>query len=170
AGGWGAAVAGGLTGSTGPTVAACPALMPRFPARPLRGCEQPGVAGSPARRARSVRADRSGGPRRPWPRVRGQNPIGQAARTASRRPDRSAAHLPFSSACLVGDVRADVLTSAIHARRGPARAVCAGVDYEDVVATLERVGIDKFVASFTELFQGIADKRQQPAVAALPSG
>jgi transaldolase len=41
----------------------------------------------------------------------------------------------------------------------------AGVDYEDVVATLEREGIDKFVASFTELLKGIADKRQRLAVA-----
>jgi len=41
----------------------------------------------------------------------------------------------------------------------------AGVDYDDVVATLEREGIDKFVASFTELLQGIADKRRQLAAA-----
>ncbi len=42
----------------------------------------------------------------------------------------------------------------------------AGVDYDDVVATLEREGIDKFVASFNELLQGIADKRHQLASAA----
>jgi transaldolase len=42
----------------------------------------------------------------------------------------------------------------------------AGVDYDDVVATLEREGIDKFVASFTELLQGIAEKRHQLASAA----
>jgi transaldolase len=42
----------------------------------------------------------------------------------------------------------------------------AGVAYEDVVATLEREGIDKFVASFTELLQGIAEKRHQLTVAA----
>ena len=42
----------------------------------------------------------------------------------------------------------------------------AGVDYDDVVATLEREGIDKFVASFNELLQGIAEKRQQLASAA----
>jgi transaldolase len=41
----------------------------------------------------------------------------------------------------------------------------AGVDYEDVVATLEREGIDKFVASFTELLRGITDKRRQLAAA-----
>jgi transaldolase len=42
----------------------------------------------------------------------------------------------------------------------------AGVDYDDVVATLEREGIDKFVASFAELLQGIAAKRRQLASAA----
>jgi transaldolase len=35
----------------------------------------------------------------------------------------------------------------------------AGVDYDDVVATLEREGIEKFVASFKELLKVIADKR-----------
>jgi transaldolase len=42
----------------------------------------------------------------------------------------------------------------------------AGVDYEDVVATLEREGIDKFVASFNELLQGIAEKSRQLVSAA----
>jgi transaldolase len=42
----------------------------------------------------------------------------------------------------------------------------AGVDYDDVVSTLEREGIDKFVASFNDLLQGIAEKRQQLASAA----
>jgi transaldolase len=42
----------------------------------------------------------------------------------------------------------------------------AGVDYDDVVATLEREGIDKFVASFSELLQGIAERRRQLAIAA----
>ena len=35
----------------------------------------------------------------------------------------------------------------------------AGIDYDDVVATLERQGIEKFVASFNELLQLIAAKR-----------
>jgi transaldolase len=43
----------------------------------------------------------------------------------------------------------------------------AGVDYDDVVATLEREGIDKFIASFKELLQGIAEKRRQLASAAV---
>ena len=42
----------------------------------------------------------------------------------------------------------------------------AGIDYDNVVATLEREGIDKFVASFNELLQGIAERRDQLARAA----
>jgi transaldolase len=42
----------------------------------------------------------------------------------------------------------------------------AGVNYDDVVATLERQGIEKFVASFDELLNGIADKRNRLAAAA----
>lgn len=34
----------------------------------------------------------------------------------------------------------------------------AGVDYDDIVATLEREGIEKFNRSFDELLEGIADK------------
>jgi len=41
----------------------------------------------------------------------------------------------------------------------------AGIRYEDVVATLEREGIEKFAASFDELLRGIADKRRQLAAA-----
>jgi transaldolase len=42
----------------------------------------------------------------------------------------------------------------------------AGVDYDDVVATLEREGIEKFVASFSELLKRLADKRHHLAAAA----
>jgi transaldolase len=42
----------------------------------------------------------------------------------------------------------------------------AGVDYNDVVATLEREGIAKFSASFNKLLRGITDKRRQLAAAA----
>ncbi len=42
----------------------------------------------------------------------------------------------------------------------------AGVDYDDVVATLEREGIEKFVASFNQLLKGIADKARDLAAAA----
>jgi transaldolase len=41
-----------------------------------------------------------------------------------------------------------------------------GVDYDDVVATLEREGIEKFVASFNELLKRVGDKRRHLADAA----
>jgi len=37
----------------------------------------------------------------------------------------------------------------------------AGVDYDDVVETLEREGVQKFIDSFTELLEGIDAKRKQ---------
>ena len=42
----------------------------------------------------------------------------------------------------------------------------AGVDYDDVVATLEREGIEKFVASFNELLKRVGDKRRHLVAAA----
>ena len=45
----------------------------------------------------------------------------------------------------------------------------AGVDYDDVVATLEREGIEKFDAAFNELLKGIADKRQLRAPSRRPA-
>jgi len=36
----------------------------------------------------------------------------------------------------------------------------AGIDYDDIVATLEREGIEKFNSAFNELLEGIADKRK----------
>ena len=42
----------------------------------------------------------------------------------------------------------------------------AGIDYDDIVATLEREGIDKFVSSFKQLLEGIAKKRRELGVAA----
>jgi transaldolase len=42
----------------------------------------------------------------------------------------------------------------------------AGVVYDDVVATLEREGIEKFVASFSQLLKRLADKRRHLAAAA----
>jgi transaldolase len=41
----------------------------------------------------------------------------------------------------------------------------AGVEYDDVTETLEREGVQKFIDSFTELKQGIAEKRDALAVA-----
>ena len=41
----------------------------------------------------------------------------------------------------------------------------AGVDYDDVTDTLEREGVQKFIDSFAELFEGIESKRGQLAPA-----
>jgi transaldolase len=35
----------------------------------------------------------------------------------------------------------------------------AGIDYDDVTDTLEKEGVQKFIDSFVELKQGIAEKR-----------
>ena len=40
-----------------------------------------------------------------------------------------------------------------------------GVDYDDVTSTLEREGIEKFVASFDELLQRVSDKRRHVTAA-----
>jgi len=47
------------------------------------------------------------------------------------------------------------------AREVLAQVGAAGVDYDDVTATLEREGVDKFATSFRELLDGIAKKREQ---------
>jgi transaldolase len=46
-----------------------------------------------------------------------------------------------------------------EARRVFERVAEAGVDYDDVVATLEREGVQKFSDSFAELLQGVRGKR-----------
>ena len=48
-----------------------------------------------------------------------------------------------------------------EARDTLARFARAGVDYDDVVAVLEQDGVQKFAKSFQELFDGVADKRNQ---------
>jgi transaldolase len=54
---------------------------------------------------------------------------------------------------------AETLTQAVdEARHLFAELESAGVDYDDVVATLEREGIDKFTASFADLLEGVHDK------------
>ena len=37
----------------------------------------------------------------------------------------------------------------------------AGIDYDDVVAVLEREGVEKFADSFTKLLDGVAAKRDE---------
>jgi transaldolase len=47
------------------------------------------------------------------------------------------------------------------ARRTLDELANAGVDYGDVVAVLEREGVEKFTKSFKELFEGVSAKREQ---------
>jgi transaldolase len=54
---------------------------------------------------------------------------------------------------------AETLTQGVdEARRLFDELEGARVDYDDVVATLEREGIDKFSASFADLLEGVHDK------------
>jgi transaldolase len=48
-----------------------------------------------------------------------------------------------------------------QARRTFERFAEAGIDYDDVVAVLEREGVEKFADSFTKLLEGVARKRDQ---------
>jgi transaldolase len=48
-----------------------------------------------------------------------------------------------------------------EAKRTLERFASAGVDYDDVVAVLEREGVEKFAKSFRELIDGVAAKRDQ---------
>jgi transaldolase len=48
-----------------------------------------------------------------------------------------------------------------EARRTMDRFAEAGVDYDEIVAVLEREGVEKFAASFKQLFEGVARKREQ---------
>ena len=58
-----------------------------------------------------------------------------------------------------GEVRSDSLTDGIdEATRLLADLAAAGVDYDDVVATLEAEGVQKFADSFAELLDGIRAK------------
>jgi transaldolase len=56
----------------------------------------------------------------------------------------------------------DTLTRDVEgAQRTLERFAEAGIDYDDVVAVLEREGVDKFAKSFQELFDGVASKRDE---------
>jgi transaldolase len=57
---------------------------------------------------------------------------------------------------------ADTLEKDVEeARRTLDRFAEAGVDYDDVVETLEREGVEKFAKSFEELIEGVKGKREQ---------
>jgi transaldolase len=47
------------------------------------------------------------------------------------------------------------------ARRTLERFGEAGIDYDDVVAVLEREGVEKFADSFSKLLEGVDAKREQ---------
>jgi transaldolase len=61
-----------------------------------------------------------------------------------------------------GKTVADTIAEGVaEARKLLERLAEVGVDYDDVVATLEREGVEKFADSFRELLEGIEAKRQQ---------
>jgi len=59
------------------------------------------------------------------------------------------------------EVRPSLEEDVEGARRTLDALAQAGVDYADVVATLEREGVEKFAKSFRDLKDGIAGKRDQ---------
>jgi transaldolase len=60
-----------------------------------------------------------------------------------------------------GQVKNTLEADVDGARRTFERFAEAGIDYDDVVAVLEREGVEKFSASFRELFDGVAGKRDE---------
>jgi transaldolase len=61
-----------------------------------------------------------------------------------------------------GEVRADTACEGVEEARALIDELReAGVDYEDVVETLEAEGVQKFADSFVELLNGIREKREQ---------
>jgi transaldolase len=60
-----------------------------------------------------------------------------------------------------GQIRRTLDQDVEGARRILERFAEAGVDYDDVVATLEREGVEKFAKSFRELFADLEAKRDQ---------
>ena len=58
-----------------------------------------------------------------------------------------------------GEVKDDTLDTGLDEAHALVRALAdAGVDYDDVVDTLEREGVEKFAGSFNELLDGITTK------------
>ncbi len=63
-----------------------------------------------------------------------------------------------------GEVRGDtVLEGVDEAHRLLEQLGDVGIDYDDVVATLEREGVEKFSDSFSELLEGVRAKREAVA-------
>jgi transaldolase len=64
-----------------------------------------------------------------------------------------------------GKVAQTITEGVAEARKLLERLAEVGVDYDDVVATLEAEGVQKFADSFEELLDGIRAKRAQLAAA-----
>jgi transaldolase len=60
-----------------------------------------------------------------------------------------------------GEVALTLEEGVDEARQVFEQVAAAGVDYDDVTETLEREGVQKFIDSFAELFEGLESKRQQ---------
>jgi transaldolase len=60
-----------------------------------------------------------------------------------------------------GEIRRTLDEDVDEARRTLERFAEAGIDYDDVVETLEREGVEKFASSFRELFADLEAKRDQ---------
>jgi transaldolase len=61
-----------------------------------------------------------------------------------------------------GEIRGNALEEDVDGARGTLDAFAeAGIDYDDVVATLEREGVQKFADSFAQLFEHVQAKRDQ---------
>jgi transaldolase len=65
-----------------------------------------------------------------------------------------------------GEVRASLEEDVDGARRTLDAFAAAGIDYDDVVETLEREGVEKFANSFEQLFADVEAKRDQLVAAA----
>ena len=60
-----------------------------------------------------------------------------------------------------GEVRDTILEDVEGARKVLADLAAAGIDYDDVVAVLEREGVEKFAKSFQDLFSDVESKRDR---------
>jgi transaldolase len=58
-----------------------------------------------------------------------------------------------------GEVAETLTQDVDEAQRVFEQLAKVGVDYDDVVAVLEKEGVQKFIDSFTELIDGIKSKR-----------
>ena len=63
-----------------------------------------------------------------------------------------------------GEVRGDTVLDGVDGAHELLEQLAAvGVDYDDVVATLEKEGVQKFSDSFAELLEGVRAKRESVA-------